>query len=81
MEAINCPLPNSAARNIRYLVRQHKTAADFLEFDEAGYNMQQSKTLHIYHAYVTRFAIAVIPINVLAIMWLVIAKPNLILLW
>src|SRR6187551_1281104 len=53
----------------------------FSEFNEAGYNMQQSKTLHIYHAYVTRFAIAVIPINVLAIMWLVIAKPNLILLW
>lgn len=53
----------------------------FLRFNDAGYDTTQTKTLHIYHAYVTRTAIAVIPISVLAIMWLVIAKPNMILLW
>jgi len=53
----------------------------FLRFNDAGYDTTQTKTLHIYHTYVTRTAIAVIPISVLAIMWLVIAKPNMILLW
>lgn len=53
----------------------------FSHLNEAGYDVKQTRTLHIYHAYVTRTAIAVIPISVLAIMWLVIAKPNLILLW
>lgn len=53
----------------------------FSRFNAAGYDVNQTKTLHIYHSYVTRIAIAAIPISVLAIMWLVIAKPNLILLW
>jgi uncharacterized membrane protein len=58
-----------------------KLAQIFSRFNEAGYNMQQTKTLHIYHVRVTRTAIAIIPISVLAIMWLVIAKPGVILLW
>lgn len=53
----------------------------FSHLNEAGYDTAQTRTLHIYHAYVTRTAIAVIPISVLVIMWLVIAKPNLLLLW
>lgn len=52
----------------------------FSRFNEAGYDAAQSKTLHIYHVYVTRAAIAIIPLSVLAIMWLVIAKPDLPLL-
>ena len=53
----------------------------FARLNEAGYDAKQTRTLHVYHAYVTRTAIAVIPISVLAIMWLVVAKPNLTLLW
>jgi uncharacterized membrane protein len=53
----------------------------FSHFNEAGYDAQQIKTLHIYHQYVTRAAIAIIPISVLTIMWLVIAKPNMMALW
>lgn len=49
----------------------------FSQLNAQGYDQQSAKRLHIYHAYVTRIAIAVIPISVLAIMWLVIAKPNL----
>lgn len=52
----------------------------FSRFNEAGYDTTQSKTLHIYHVYVTRTAIAIIPASVLIIMWLVIAKPNMPLL-
>lgn len=53
----------------------------FSRLSEAGYDTKQTRTLHIYHAYVTRFAIAIIPVSVLAIMWLVIAKPNEANLW
>lgn len=53
----------------------------FSRLNEAGYDTKQTRTLHIYHAYVTRIAIAIIPISVLAIMWLVIAKPSLANLW
>ena len=53
----------------------------FARFNEAGYDPTQTRTLHIYHVYVTRAAIAIIPASVLAIMWLVIAKPNLSQLW
>lgn len=49
----------------------------FARFNEAGYDPAQTRTLHIYHVYVTRAAIAIIPASVLAIMWLVIVKPNL----
>jgi len=53
----------------------------FSRLNESGYDIKQTRTLYIYHAYVTRIAIAIIPISVLAIMWLVIAKPNLANLW
>jgi len=53
----------------------------FARLNEAGYDAKQTRTLHIYHAYITCTAIAVIPISILAIMWLVVAKPNLTLLW
>lgn len=53
----------------------------FSRFNESGYDAQQLKTLHIYHQYVTGAAIAIIPISVLTIMWLVIAKPNMMALW
>lgn len=53
----------------------------FLRLNEAGYDVKQTRTLHIYHIYVTRIAIAVIPFSVLVIMWLVIAKPQLIKFW
>lgn len=49
----------------------------FSRLNEAGYDTKQTRTLHIYHTYITRIAIAIIPISVLAIMWLVIAKPSL----
>lgn len=53
----------------------------FSQLNTQGYDKLSSTQLHIYHVYVTRLAIAVIPISVLAIMWLVIAKPNIIGLW
>lgn len=53
----------------------------FSRLNQAGYDTKQTRILHIYHAYVTRIAIAIIPVSVLAIMWLVIAKPNLANLW
>lgn len=53
----------------------------FSQLNAQGYEQKSAKRLHIYHAYVTRIAIAVIPISVLAIMWLVIAKPSLANLW
>jgi uncharacterized membrane protein len=53
----------------------------FSRLNDAGYDTKQIRTLHIYHAYVTRIAIAIIPVSVLAIMWLVIAKPNLTNIW
>jgi uncharacterized membrane protein len=58
-----------------------KLSQIFSRFNNAGYDTKQTRTLHIYHVYVTRIAIVVIPISVLAIMWLVIAKPNLASLW
>jgi hypothetical protein len=58
-----------------------KLAQIFSRLNEAGYDTKQTRTLHIYHAFVTRIAIAIIPVSVLAIMWLVIAKPNLANLW
>ena len=53
----------------------------FSQLNAQGYDKLSSTRLHIYHAYITRIAIAVIPVSVLAIMWLVIAKPNIIGLW
>ena len=53
----------------------------FSRLNEAGYDTKQIRTLHIYHVYVTRIAIAIIPVSVLAIVWLVITKPNLNNLW
>lgn len=53
----------------------------FSKLNEAGYDTRQLKTLQIYHRYVTGAAIAIIPISVLMIMWLVIAKPNMMALW
>lgn len=49
----------------------------FSRLNKAGYDTKQTRTLHIYHVYITRIAIAIIPVSVLVIMWLVIAKPNL----
>lgn len=53
----------------------------FSQLNVQGYDLQSARQLHIYHTYVTRIAIAIIPLSVLAIMWLVIAKPNLAILW
>ncbi len=53
----------------------------FAQLNAQGYDKLSSARLHIYHVYVTRTAIAVIPVSVLAIMWLVIAKPHIISLW
>ncbi|MFC3116241.1 DUF2269 family protein [Cellvibrio fontiphilus] len=53
----------------------------FSHLNEAGYDTKQTRTLRIYHTYVTRIAIAIIPVSVLGIMWLVIAKPTLANLW
>lgn len=53
----------------------------FSQLNTQGYDKLSATRLHIYHVYVTRIAIAVIPVSVLAIMWLVIAKPNIIALW
>ncbi len=53
----------------------------FSQFNQNGYNTTAITTLRIYHQYVTYIAIALIPISVLTIMWLVIAKPNVINLW
>lgn len=53
----------------------------FSHLHEAGYDTKQIRTLHIYHVYITRIAIAIIPVSVLAIMWLVIAKPTLTNIW
>jgi uncharacterized membrane protein len=53
----------------------------FSRLNEAGYDAKQTRTLHIYHAYLTHIAIVIIPVSVLAIMWLVIAKPHAINLW
>lgn len=53
----------------------------FSHLHEAGYDTKQIRTLHIYHVYITRIAIAMIPVSVLAIMWLVIAKPTLTNIW
>lgn len=54
-----------------------KLPAIFSKLNSQGYGAPATKTLHIYHTYVTRIAIAVIPLSVLTIMWLVIAKPSL----
>ena len=53
----------------------------FSQLNSQGYDPQSAKQLHIYHTYITLIAIAAIPISVLAIMWLVIAKPPLLNLW
>jgi uncharacterized membrane protein len=53
----------------------------FSTLNAQGYDKGSSTKLHIYHTYITRTAIAVMPVSVLAIMWLVIAKPNIISLW
>ncbi len=53
----------------------------FAQLNAQGYDKLSSARLHIYHEYVTRAAIVAIPVSVLAIMWLVIAKPNIISLW
>lgn len=58
-----------------------KLSQIFSRFNEAGYDTKQMRILHIYHSVVTRIAIAIIPISVLAIIWLVTAKPNLANLW
>lgn len=58
-----------------------KLPAIFSRLNTTGYDTQQTRTLHIYHTYVTRLAIAAIPVSVLAIMWLVIAKPALVNPW
>lgn len=46
-----------------------------------GYTQAQSRQLHIYHRYITGAAIAIIPLTLLAIMYLVVAKPALSQLW
>lgn len=53
----------------------------FSQLNTQGYDKLSSARLHIYHVYVTRTAIVAIPVSVLAIMWLVIAKPNIVGLW
>lgn len=53
----------------------------FSQLNTDGYNKLSSARLHTYHVYVTRIAMAIIPPSVLAIMWLVIAKPDLTSLW
>jgi len=52
-------------------------------FSVAGrnsYTGDETKILFVYHRYVTGVAIIIIPIAVLSIFWLVIAKPDLIVL-
>jgi len=53
----------------------------FSTFNQHGYDEQHSKILFTYHRYVTGAAIVIIPLSVLAIMWLVIAKPGLSPIW
>lgn len=53
----------------------------FSQLNTQGYDRLSSTRLHIYHVYITRTAIAVIPASVLTIMWLVLAKPNIIAPW
>lgn len=53
----------------------------FSRLNEAGYDTKQIRTLNIYHTFITRIAIVIIPVSVLAIMWLVIAKPHLAKIW
>lgn len=48
----------------------------FVQQNSAGYNIQDARTLHIYHRYITTAAILIIPLCVTLIMWLVIAKPQ-----
>lgn len=48
----------------------------FSRFNENGYDTKQLKTLQTYHKYITGAAIFIIPVSVLVIMWLVIAKPG-----
>jgi len=45
-----------------------------------SYTDDETRSLFVYHRYVTSAAIIIIPASVLCIFWLVIAKPNLILL-
>jgi hypothetical protein len=53
----------------------------FSQLNAQGYDQAASTNLHAYHTYVTRAAIAAIPASILAIMWLVIAKPYMTKLW
>jgi uncharacterized membrane protein len=53
----------------------------FSDPDRKSCTSDESRTLFVYHRYVTGVAIIIIPITVLSIFWLVIAKPNLIILF
>ena len=46
-----------------------------------GYSQAQQRQLHVYHRYITGAAIAIIPLTLLVIMYLVIAKPALPQIW
>lgn len=48
----------------------------FSNQDRESYTTDETNTLFVYHRYVTGAAIIIIPIAVLSIFWLVIAKPN-----
>lgn len=53
----------------------------FSTFNQQGYEEKHSLVLFTYHRYVTGAAIVIIPISVLTIMWLVIAKPGVNPVW
>ncbi|MBK8187339.1 MAG: DUF2269 family protein [Cellvibrio sp.] len=53
-----------------------KMARIFSSPERKYYTSDETQTLVVYHRYVTGAAIIIIPIAVLSIFWLVIAKPN-----
>lgn len=55
-----------------------KLAKLFATIDRTAYLPDETRTLFVYHRYITGIAIVVIPISVSGILWLVIAKPHLI---
>lgn len=58
-----------------------KMARIFSGTDKKSCTNDETHTLFVYHRYVTGAAIIIIPIAVLGIFWLVIAKPDAIILF
>jgi hypothetical protein len=53
-----------------------RLAKIFANTDRKSYTNDETKTLVVYHRYITGAAIIIIPIAVFSVFWLVIAKPN-----